>query len=132
MTTLTVSSEACESWTVLRAVGEIDLVSGGRIRAEAHRLVAEGQRRIVIDLGGVRFCDSSGIGVLIGARRLLRSCGGELRLVLPPASPGAVPAQAGHVHRVFTALGLRRLFDIHPDVAAATAAPVPRPLARPA
>ena len=157
MTTLTVSSEGYQSWTVLRVAGEIDLVTGGQIRTELHRLVAEGHRQVVLDLGAVRFCDSSGVGVLIGARRLLRSCSGELRLVLPPSGPaggllvdrpgdavrdpardvirhaGGTGAESGHVHRVFTALGLRRLFDIYPDVpAAATPAAPPTPLARPA
>ena len=156
MTTLTVSSEGCQGWAVLRVAGEIDLVTGGQIRAEVHRLVAGGSRQVVLDLGAVRFCDSSGVGVLIGARRLLRSCSGELRLVLPPSSPagegpgGGDPADdgpaddgyvfpgdfpvadpGGHVHRVFSALGLRRLFDIYPDVASAATPPAP-PLARPA
>ena len=140
MTTLTVSSEGYQGWTVLRVAGEIDLVTGGQIRTELHRLVAEGSRQVVLDLGAVRFCDSSGVGVLIGARRLLRSCSGELRLVLPPAGTAAGPfdegprgADSGHVHRVFTALGLRRLFEIYPDVASAATPPPPAaPLARPA
>lgn len=138
MTTLTVSSEGYQGWTVLRVAGEIDLVTGGQIRTELHRLVAEGRRQVVLDLGAVRFCDSSGVGVLIGARRLLRSCSGDLRLVLPeaggPGPDGPVGAAGGgHVDRVFTALGLRRLFDIYPDVASAAAPPAPpAPLARPA
>ncbi|WP_255528074.1 STAS domain-containing protein [Streptacidiphilus sp. P02-A3a] len=131
------SSEGYQGWTVLRVAGEIDLVTGGQIRTELHRLVAEGRRQVVLDLGAVRFCDSSGVGVLIGARRLLRSCSGDLRLVLPDADPGSDrpggAAGGGHVDRVFTALGLRRLFDIYPDVASAAAPPAPpAPLARPA
>ena len=74
----------------------------------------------MLELSDVRFCDSSGVGVLIAARRLLRSCSGELRLVLPPVRTGE---DAAHVHRVFTALGIRRLFDIHPDLASATSDP---------
>jgi len=158
---MTVSSEGYQGWTVLRVAGEIDLVTGGQIRTELHRLVAEGHRQVVLDLGAVRFCDSSGVGVLIGARRLLRSCSGELRLVLPPSGQaggllvdrpgdavrdpardavrhpgggqGGSGAESGHVHRVFTALGLRRLFDIYPDVPSAATPPAPpTPLARPA
>jgi anti-sigma B factor antagonist len=140
VTTLTMSSEVCQGWAVLRVAGEIDLVTGGQIRTEVHRMVAEGRRRVVLDLGAVRFCDSSGVGVLIAARRLLRSCSGELRLVLPPSGPApgpqltgptgpsaAVRASGGHVHRVFTALGIRRLFDIYPDVPSAVAPPLARP-----
>ncbi|QMU79996.1 STAS domain-containing protein [Streptacidiphilus sp. PB12-B1b] len=128
------SSEGFQGWAVLRVAGEIDLVTGGQIRAEVHRMVAEGRRRVVLDLAAVRFCDSSGVGVLIAARRLLRSCSGELRLVLPPSAPAVAPppsgphgAGGGHVHRVFTALGIRRLFDIYPDVPSAVAPPLARP-----
>jgi len=152
VTTLTVSSEGYHGWAVLHVAGEIDLVSGGEIRNELHRLVAAGIRQVVLDLGSVRFCDSSGVGVLIAARRLLRSCSGELRLVLPtsslaeglPADGSGGPVgdaartewsrgagESAHVRRVFTALGLRRLFDIYPDVASAAVPPAP-PLARPA
>jgi anti-anti-sigma factor len=69
-----------------------------------------------VDLSEVLFCDSSGVGVLIGARRLIRSCQGHLRVVLP--AQGAV--DGSHVNRVLSALGVRRLFDVYPDVMAAT------------
>ena len=120
MTTLTVTSEAHENWILLRVVGEIDLLSGAIIRERVHQVVAEGRRSLILDLSSVRFCDSSGAGVLIAARRLMRSCSGELRLVLPDVRDGG---ECAEVHRVFTALGIRRLFDIHPDLQSATAAP---------
>jgi anti-sigma B factor antagonist len=126
---LTVATEKYGEWTLVRVAGDIDLVSGAVIREQVHQEVAEGRHRLVLDLSGVRFCDSSGVGVLIAARRLLRSCAGELRLVLPEAAAdgsasGAGPGSA-HVLRVFTALGVRRLFDIHPDVSSATGLPAP-------
>lgn len=71
--------------------------------------MAGGRHDVVIDLSSVRFCDSSGVGVLIAARRLLRSCGGRLRLILPED-------RDGHVGRVLAALGVRRLFEVYLDV----------------
>jgi hypothetical protein len=56
------------------------------------------------------------VGVLIASRRLLRSCAGQLRLILP--AQGA--EDGSHVNRVLAALGVRRLFDCYPDLAAAT------------
>ncbi|MHA6760787.1 STAS domain-containing protein [Streptacidiphilus sp. PAMC 29251] len=109
---------------LLRVAGQIDLVSGGMVREQVQRAVAAGSRTIVLDLSGVRFCDSTGVGVLIAARRLLRSCAGELRLVLPDARDGG----CAEVHRVFGALGIHRLFDIHPDLASATAVRSPLPV----
>lgn len=121
MTTLTVTPQDLGAWILLSVSGEIDLVSGAVVREHVHRAVAEGRRNIVLDLSEVRFCDSSGVGVLISARRLLRSCSGELRLVLPDTRDRGDVAE---VHRVFSALGIRRLFDIHPDLASATTAAV--------
>src|SRR2546430_546351 len=85
---LSVKSEERDGWTVLRVSGELDLVSSPGVRQHVHDAVADGRRSVVLDLSGVRFCDSSGVGVLIAARRLMRSCAGRLRLILP--AQGAV------------------------------------------
>jgi len=98
-------------WTVLHMRGELDLVSSPVVRQSVHAAVAEGRHDVVLDLSEVEFCDSSGVGVLIAARRLMRSCGGRLRLILP--ARGA--AEGSHVNRVLYALGVRRLFDVYPD-----------------
>ncbi|MFI9614498.1 STAS domain-containing protein [Streptomyces sp. NPDC052023] len=103
-------------WAVLHVSGELDLVTSPVLRQRVHDAVAEGRHSLVLDLSEVWFCDSSGVGVLIAARRLLRSCQGRLRLILP--AQGA--ADGSHVNRVLGALGVRRLFDVHPDLASAT------------
>ncbi|WP_455351126.1 STAS domain-containing protein [Streptomyces sp. SYSU K217416] len=99
-------------WAVLSISGELDLVTSPEVRRCVHDAVAEGRRAVVLDLSGVVFCDSSGIGVLIATRRLMRSCQGRLRLILP--ARGEV--EGSHVNRVLAALGVRRLFDVYPDV----------------
>ncbi|AOT59485.1 STAS domain-containing protein [Streptomyces fradiae] len=106
------------AWTVLRISGELDLVSSPEVRRRVHEAVADGRHEVVLDLSGVLFCDSSGVGVLIAARRLLHSCRGRLRLILP--ARGAV--EGSHVNRVLAALGVRRLFEVYPDVPSATGA----------
>ncbi|MGW0755188.1 STAS domain-containing protein [Streptomyces sp. NPDC002814] len=102
-------------WAVLQVSGELDLVTSPVLRQRVHDVVAEGRHSLVLDLSEVLFCDSSGVGVLIGSRRLIRSCQGSLRLILP--AQGAV--DGSHVNRVLGALGVRRLFEVYPDVAAA-------------
>ncbi|WP_202918143.1 STAS domain-containing protein [Streptomyces cavernae] len=102
-------------WTVLEVSGEMDLVTSPELRQRVHDAVADGHRSLILDLSQVRFCDSSGVGVLIATRRLIRSCQGRLRLVLP--AHGA--EEGSHVNRVMAALGVRRLFDVYPDAAAA-------------
>ncbi len=59
-------------------------------------------RRLTLDLGGLSFMDSSGIAVLLRARRGMEALGGELRVV-------HVPPQAA---RVLRAAGLDRLIKL--------------------
>ncbi|WP_030673177.1 STAS domain-containing protein [Streptomyces cellulosae] len=102
-------------WAVLQVSGELDLVTSPVLRQRVHDEVAEGRHSLVLDLSEVFFCDSSGVGVLIASRRLMSSCQGRLRLILP--AQGA--EDGSHVNRVLGALGVRRLFDVHPDVTSA-------------
>lgn len=108
---LTVTQDKRRGWIVFQVEGEMDLLASPAVRENVHEAVATGQRRVVLDLSHVHFCDSSGIGVLIASRRLMRSCHGELRLVMPE--------RGAHVNRVFAALGVRRLFDIFPELSSA-------------
>ncbi|MEV0258357.1 STAS domain-containing protein [Streptomyces sp. NPDC050732] len=110
---VTVSEQA--GWAVLCVSGEMDLLTSPVLRQRVHDAVADGRRRIVLDLSEVLFCDSSGVGVLIATRRLIRSFQGRLRLILP--AQGA--EDGSHVNRVLAALGVRRLFEVFPDVPAA-------------
>ncbi|MBV9023776.1 MAG: STAS domain-containing protein [Streptomycetaceae bacterium] len=112
---LSVKAEERDGWTVLQVSGEMDISSSPGVRQRVHDAAAEGRRSIVLDLSGVRFCDSSGVGVLIAARRLMRSCAGRLRLIL--SAQGAV--DGSHVNRVLAALGVRRLFEVYSDQTAA-------------
>lgn len=114
--TLKVDEAEQGSWTVLSMSGELDLVTSPVVRQSVHEAVAEGQHDVVLDLSEVFFCDSSGVGVLIASRRLMKSCGGRLRLILP--ARGA--EDGSHVNKVLGALGVRRLFDVYPDALSAT------------
>ncbi|MEW2624872.1 STAS domain-containing protein [Streptomyces sp. NPDC048106] len=103
-------------WAVLQVRGELDLMTSPVLRQRVHDVVAEGHHSLVVDLSDVFFCDSSGVGVLVAARRLIRSCQGRLRLILPDRGAD----DGSHVNRVLGALGVRRLFDCHPDLGSAT------------
>lgn len=113
---LKMTEDAQSGWAVLRVSGEMDLVTSPMLRERVHDAVAEGRHSLVLDLSDVQFCDSSGVGVLVATRRLMRSCRGRLRVVLP--AHGA--EDGSHVNRVLSALGVRRLFETYADVTDAT------------
>ena len=109
MVAFKVTGDERGDWAVLHVSGELDLVTSPALRQRVHDAVADGHHSLVVDLSEVFFCDSSGVGVLIAVRRLMRSCKGRLRLILP-----AHGTQDGsHVNRVLGALGVRRLFDVY-------------------
>lgn len=94
-------------------VGEIDLATQVDLRQVLTDLVVSGQIHLTIDLSGVSFIDSTGLGVLIGARRRVHVLHGSLAIV------GAHEP----VMRVFEITGLTRVFDITPVAAEGAAAP---------
>ena len=53
---------------------------GSALHDQLQQLKSEGKRNVVIDLDGVRFMNSSGLGMLIGALTTMRNAGGDLRL----------------------------------------------------
>lgn len=67
----------------VRLSGELDHRRAGEIRQELDRLIADpAVRRLVFDLSGLEFMDSSGIGMMIGRYKVMQSRGGSVA-VLP-------------------------------------------------
>lgn len=87
---------------VLVASGEIDVYTSPELRRELHGVVATGAPSIVVDLGGVDFIDSSGLGVLVGALKRMRERDGAV--VLRAMTPST--------RKVFDITGLTELFDV--------------------
>jgi anti-sigma B factor antagonist len=95
--------------TVVMVSGEVDAGNSAQLGEELDRLLSEGRRRLVIDLGKVGFMDSSGLATLVRYYKRARSNSGDICLasLQPP------------VRRVFQLTRLDRVFDLHPDVAKA-------------
>ena len=50
------------------------------LNAKLNELVDAGTKQVVIDLAGVQFMNSSGLGLLIGGASLMKNAGGGLKL----------------------------------------------------
>ncbi|MCY3561280.1 MAG: STAS domain-containing protein [bacterium] len=74
-----VQVEVAEDCTVCRPVGELDAYTVGDFR-EALGSVDE-SARLVVDLSGVPFMDSAGLGALIGGIRRVRDGGGAISVL---------------------------------------------------
>ncbi len=63
--------------------GEVDLASAPGLREQFQLLDA---RNVVVDLSGVTFIDSTGLGVLVAALKRTREAGGQMTLRAPSRS----------------------------------------------
>jgi anti-sigma B factor antagonist len=97
------------STTVLTVRGEVDVYTAPRLREKLVELVSQGKHNIVVDLEAVDFLDSTGLGVLVGGLKRLRSHDGDLSLV----------CTQHRILKVFEITGLTKVFAIHDSVDAA-------------
>jgi anti-sigma B factor antagonist len=51
-----------------------------KLNEKLHELIEKDQTNIIVDLGKVKFMNSSGLGMLIGGLTTMRKAGGDLRL----------------------------------------------------
>lgn len=61
-------------------MGGPDAVS---LNEELHELIEKDKTNVVVDLGKVKFMNSSGLGMLIGALTTMKKAGGDLRIANP-------------------------------------------------
>jgi anti-anti-sigma factor len=93
--TLRISSVVDDGVVSLVLEGELDLAGARPLEARLAELEREGPQRLIVDLGGLAFIDSTGLRLLLqaGARARERGC----ELVLRPGGPS--------VQRVFEVTG---------------------------
>lgn len=69
---------------IVTPTGEVDVYTALQLRATLTALHADGHHLLVVDLRRVTFCDSCGLGALVGAAQRARSCGGAVALANVP------------------------------------------------
>ncbi|MFH1748091.1 MAG: STAS domain-containing protein [Planctomycetota bacterium] len=65
---------------IVRVTGEVDLHTSPCLRSHLLRLIENAPARLVIDLTDVGHMDSSGVGTMVEAKRLLERRGGKVVL----------------------------------------------------
>lgn len=109
---LTTAQRLVGTTVVVTPSGEVDLASAPRLREGllgAEKLATQG---LVVDLRGVGFIDSTGIGELVGCLRRCREANRPLAFVVPD----------GSIRKILHVTGMDDVFDMHQDESAAIAA----------
>lgn len=70
-----------ESHTVVRVLGEIDLVTAPQLRSYLDDLIADADGAILLDLAEVTYIDSTGLCAVLTADAELKHQGRDLRVV---------------------------------------------------
>ena len=92
--------------TVVMVGGEIDVYTAPKLREQLIDLVSSGAYHLVVDMEGVDFLDSTGLGVLVGGLKRVRAHEGSLRLVCTQE----------RILKIFRITGLTKVFPIHASV----------------
>jgi anti-sigma B factor antagonist len=74
---LSISVQPSPAEVMLSLIGEIDLSTAPRLSGIVTELLKEAPPRVVLDMAGVTFCDSQGLGTLVVLSRratLAHSC----------------------------------------------------------
>jgi anti-sigma B factor antagonist len=96
---------------VVALMGELDIGTSERFERELDTLLDRGARRLVVDLLGVTFLGSAGLGLLTRAAKRMRAQGGECVVV----------SDDPRILRVFEITGLDRIIRIERSLMEAVA-----------
>jgi anti-sigma B factor antagonist len=92
--------------------GEIDVYTAPKLRERLVELINSGHYHLIVNLEGVDFLDSTGLGVLVGALKRVRAHEGSLLLVCTQE----------RLLKIFRITGLAKVFPIYDSVEAAAKA----------
>jgi len=82
MAHLTINERNAGNVTVLDLSGRITIGEGSvQLRDAVRRLLEQGNKNLLIDLGAVDYVDSSGIGELVSCYTTTKNQGGQLKLL---------------------------------------------------
>ncbi|MBD8870912.1 STAS domain-containing protein [Nocardioides donggukensis] len=110
---LTLVTRDADGVTIVAVEGEIDVYTAPKLRDKISDLVGAGVYDLIIDMSGVEFLDSTGLGVLVGGLKKVRAHNGSLQLI----------CNQDRLLKIFRITGLAKVFTIHdsPEAAAADA-----------
>ncbi len=111
---LKLTTETLGGIPVVTVTGELSFYTAGQFRTALRDVTDAGHYRIVIDLGGCDFLDSTGLGVIIGALKNARAKSADGRI--------DIACDTSRVLGVFRITGLEKVFAIHESAEDAVAA----------
>jgi anti-anti-sigma factor len=94
---------------VLRVAGRMDAENAAAFESQCEAYIAEGFNSLVMDLGGLTYVSSMGLGAIVKVAKQLRDRGGEVRIC----------CLTGLVRQLFEITRLNHVFPPHESVESA-------------
>jgi anti-sigma B factor antagonist len=77
-----IDERAAGSVKILDISGQIKFTQGDEmLKDKIHSVVHQGNKKILVNLGGVDYVDSAGLGELVGAYTTVAKAGGSMKLL---------------------------------------------------
>jgi anti-sigma B factor antagonist len=95
-------SSGDKSTTTVRCEGDLDIVTSDDVKRQLAAMVETGTPIVTLDLGDVRFVDSSGLGALVAVHHFAEAKGAQLVVKSPP----------DHVRNLFNLTRLDNLLTV--------------------
>lgn len=99
---LKIETEENDGAAIIRLQGEVDVYTAPKLKSTLIDLVDKGNFKVVVNLEQVDFMDSSGLGVLVGGLKRVRSHEGAIALVCTQEN----------ILKIFRITGLVKVFPI--------------------
>jgi anti-sigma B factor antagonist len=103
---LKISTAKAGDFMVISLEGEVDVYSASMLREEIINQVDAGEYNVVINLGKVAFLDSTGLGVLVGGLKRVKTHDGQLGII----------CNQEKILRIFRITGMDKIFPIYSGV----------------
>ncbi|MGI5153713.1 STAS domain-containing protein [Microbispora sp. CA-102843] len=104
-----VSAPVADHVLVVALDGALDYTNAERLCQDVETALGEEHRELILDLGGLDFCDSTGIRILLSVRKLMQERNGAVTLA----------GLNARLARIFRVTGLISAFTVAPDLAEA-------------
>jgi anti-sigma B factor antagonist len=109
MADLKIDTRSVNGKPVLDLTGEVDSYNSPKLREKMVSLIDEGNPDLIINMTGVDYIDSTGLGTLVGGLKRASEKNGAIRLICPNEQ----------IYKVFNITGLVKVFSIFDNEAAA-------------
>src|SRR5690348_4514539 len=104
-----VTTHESDGATIIKVEGRLTLGDERPLKDKVKELLANGKKRLVLDLKDVAYIDSSGLGTLVSAYTSARNSGAEIKLA----------SLSTKAHQLLTVTKLLTIFDVYDNAEAA-------------